>query len=205
MRIVRGGSSALDALLSVPLLPSNSQTIDACVGGSVGRFPLPPTLKITILLQKPMLFQRKLTDVYCISVKSMLFHHFHPFCLRTTSPSQLPFATALHKTLPNSLQRLPSTTSFNTSPSTPLNNHLNMHPPLHPSSLAFPFLSWSLSHLNRNSQIAIGWTEECCEYLDSLMSIDFPKTTARKERALGVSCQGQKAGQRRTGQISHKQ
>ena len=32
---------------------------------------------------------------------------------------------------------------------------------------------WHRDALYRNSQIAIGWTEEYCQYLDSLMSIDF--------------------------------
>ena len=36
--------------------------------------------------------------------------------------------------------------------------------------------------LYRNSQIAIGWTEERCQYLDSLVAIDISYTAACKER-----------------------
>ena len=54
---------------------------------------------------------------------------------------------------------------------------------------------WQKDELHRNSQVAIGWTEEHCQYLDSLMAIDFSFTTARKERERYEN----------NGQISHKQ
>ena len=41
---------------------------------------------------------------------------------------------------------------------------------------------WHGDELYRNSQIAIGWTEERCQCLDSLMSNDFSYTAMRKER-----------------------
>ena len=55
--------------------------------------------------------------------------------------------------------------------------------------------------LYRNSQIAIGWTGEHCQYSDSLMFIDFSYTATRKERqrhenncTLGINGQGPKPG-----------
>ena len=33
-----------------------------------------------------------------------------------------------------------------------------------------------------NAQLAIAWTEEHCQYVDSLMAIDFSYTTTRNER-----------------------
>ena len=65
---------------------------------------------------------------------------------------------------------------------------------------------WHIHVPLRNSQIAVGWTEEYCQYLDSLMSIT--QTAARKERGryenyvtLGFNGQGPI----KTTQISHKQ
>ena len=52
----------------------------------------------------------------------------------------------------------------------------------------------------RNSQIAVGWTEEYCQYVDSLLSIDFSLRATRREReryennlTLGVKGQGTKS------------
>ena len=46
----------------------------------------------------------------------------------------------------------------------------------------------------RNSQLAIAWTEEHCQYVDSLMAIDFSHTATRNENnySLGVNGQGPK-------------
>ena len=53
----------------------------------------------------------------------------------------------------------------------------------------------------RHSQLAIGWTEEHCQHLDSLMSTDFSHTPTKKERelhennhTLGVNNQRPKTG-----------
>ena len=55
--------------------------------------------------------------------------------------------------------------------------------------------------LYRNSQLAIGWTEQHCQYLDSLMAIDFSHAAMRKGRqlyennyTLGVNGPGPKLG-----------
>ena len=55
--------------------------------------------------------------------------------------------------------------------------------------------------LYRNYQLVIGWTEEHCQYLDSLMFMDFSNTATRKERLryennffLGINGQGPKPG-----------
>ena len=42
-------------------------------------------------------------------------------------------------------------------------------------------LRFQNDELYRNSQLAIGWTEEHCQHLDSLMTIDFSDTATRKE------------------------
>ena len=62
------------------------------------------------------------------------------------------------------------------------------------------------------AQTAIGWTEEYCQYLDSLVSINFLYTATSKAReryennlTLGVSGQGPKLGPIKNRQISHKQ
>ena len=61
---------------------------------------------------------------------------------------------------------------------------------------------WHRDELCRNSEIAIGWTEEYCQYLDSFMSSVFSDTATRKEReryennyTLGVNSQRPKPGQ----------
>ena len=48
--------------------------------------------------------------------------------------------------------------------------------------------------LYRNSQLAIAWTDEHCQYVDSLMAIDFSHTATRNENnySLGVNGQGPK-------------
>ena len=43
---------------------------------------------------------------------------------------------------------------------------------------------WHGDELYRNSQSAIGWTEKYCQYLDSLMSVDFSYTASSKEREI---------------------
>ena len=56
--------------------------------------------------------------------------------------------------------------------------------------------------LYRNSQLVIGWTEEHCQYLDSLMAITFSHTATRKERQRSASVvKGRNLGQWRKGQI----
>ena len=60
---------------------------------------------------------------------------------------------------------------------------------------------------DRNSQLAIGWTEEHYQHWDSLKAIDFSFSATRKERAryennytLGVNGQGPKPGPMRNKQ-----
>ena len=58
---------------------------------------------------------------------------------------------------------------------------------------------WHRDNQYRKSRIAVGWTEEHCQHLDSLVAIDFSYTATRKERQryennniLGVNDQGPK-------------
>ena len=62
---------------------------------------------------------------------------------------------------------------------------------------SFSTARWHEDEFYRHSQTAIRWTEECCQYLKSLMSIDFSRTATGKERlrcehnlTLGVNGQG---------------
>ena len=49
------------------------------------RFPLPPpTLEITILLEKTLIFSQNLTDFYAIPLKKVLFHTFHLVLMKKT-------------------------------------------------------------------------------------------------------------------------
>ena len=60
---------------------------------------------------------------------------------------------------------------------------------------------WQKDDLYRNSQIAVGWAEDYCRYLDSISTTNISYTTARIERercqnnlVLGVNDQGPKPG-----------